>query len=143
MTTPVATAVEDRILTLRLTRPEKKNALTPAMYAALADALTGADRDPGVRVLLIGGTGDAFCSGNDVGTFVDRPELDANSPVQRFMEALATLEKPLVAAVNGMAVGIGATMLLHCDVVLGARRARLRFPFADLGVVPEAASSLL
>ncbi|MBM3586206.1 MAG: enoyl-CoA hydratase [Alphaproteobacteria bacterium] len=143
MTTPVEIAVDDRILRIRLTRPEKKNALTPAMYAALAEAFAGADRDPGVRVVLIGGTGDAFCSGNDVGTFVDRPALDAGSPVQRFMEALATLEKPLVAAVNGMAVGIGATMLLHCDLVLGARRARVRFPFADLGVVPEAASSLL
>jgi enoyl-CoA hydratase/carnithine racemase len=131
------------VLVLRLERPEKKNALTVAMYAALADALGAAAADAGVRAVLVTGSGDAFTSGNDLHDFVANPPSGPDSPVFRFLTALASFPKPIVAAVNGLAIGIGTTMLLHCDLVVADEAARFQLPFINLGLVPEAASSLL
>lgn len=143
MTAHVTTCVREGVLEIRLARPEKKNALTPSMYAALADALRRADGERGVRVAWLTGSADSFTSGNDVTNFVERGETGGISPAQDFLLELATVETPLVAAVNGLAVGVGATLLLHCDLVHAARSATFRFPFADLGVFPEAASCTL
>jgi len=136
---------ESGVLTVTMARPDKKNALTNAMYGALADALQDAENDPAVRVLLVRGEGDMFTAGNDVGEFAamatgsfrDEPQ------VGRFLQALARSSHPLVAAVQGRAVGIGTTMLLHCDLVVLAENALLSTPFVNLALVPEAASSLL
>jgi enoyl-CoA hydratase/carnithine racemase len=135
--------VKDRIALVRLCRPEKKNALTAAMYLDLARALNRADQDPEVRVIVLTGTEGVFTSGNDLNEFVDNPVVGPNGAFFQFFGALTGVTKPLVAAVDGLAVGIGATMLLHCDLVFATRRARFQFPFVNLGVVPEAASSLL
>ena len=135
--------VRQGVMELRLNRPEKKNALNPQMYEALAHALREADSDPAVRVVWLTGSGDSFTSGNDVTSFVDGTRGPGQSPAHGFLTALATLACPLVASVNGMAIGVGATLLLHCDMVLAARSAVFRFPFVDLGVFPEAASTLL
>ena len=131
----------DRILEIELCRPEKRNAITTAMYSAMTAALEGAARDPDVRVLLSGG--QTFTAGNDLNDFLANPPSDENAPVLQFLNAITTFEKPLVAAVAGQATGIGTTMLLHCDVVLAAPDARLHVPFAALGLVPEGGSSLL
>ena len=132
--------------TLTIDRPEKKNALTNAMYGQLADALEAARSDDGVRCVVITGAGDTFTAGNDLGDFAavasgDLKQLDRH--VHRVLDVLATFEKPVVAAVPGLAVGIGTTMLLHCDLVFLADTALLSTPFVDLALVPEAASSLL
>lgn len=134
------------VLSLTIDRPEKKNALTNAMYGELADALEGAGTDAEVRCVLITGAGDTFTAGNDLGDFAavaagDLAQLDRH--VHRVLHVLAVFEKPIVAAVPGLAVGIGTTMLLHCDLVLLAETALLSTPFVDLALVPEAASSLL
>ncbi len=131
------------VLLLRLDRPEKKNALTQEMYAALAEGLRAAEEDSGTRVVLFSGAGDAFTGGNDLRDFLERPPTDETSPVMAFLNALAGSTRPLVAAVHGMAVGIGTTLLLHCDLVYAARSARFHLPFVQLGLVPEAGSSLL
>jgi enoyl-CoA hydratase/carnithine racemase len=131
------------VVQLCLNRPEKKNALTGAMYDALADALRRADDDRGVRALLVHASGDSFTAGNDLRDFLEHPPHDAESPVARFMAALAGARKPVVAAVHGAAVGIGTTMLLHCDLVYAAEGTRFHLPFVDLGLVPEFASSVL
>ena len=133
------------VLTLTMARPDKKNALTNAMYGALADALQGAETDPTVRVLLIRGEGDMFTAGNDVGEFAAMAtgSFRAEPQVGRFLQALAQASRPLVAAVQGRAVGVGTTMLLHCDLVVLADNALLSTPFVNLALVPEAASSLL
>lgn len=131
------------VLELRLNRPAKKNALTPDMYMDLAKALARADADSGVRAVWITGSGDSFSSGNDVTAFTGAQDSGGVSPALVFMRALAAVETPIVAAVNGIAVGIGATMLLHCDIVHAAENAFFRFPFVDLGVFPEAASTIL
>lgn len=128
---------------LRFNRPEKKNAILGAMYTALADGVLAAEADRGVRVLVIGGEGDAFTAGNDLGDFLNAPSGEEPRPVRRFMEALSAAEKPVVAAVNGLAIGIGTTLLLHCDLVLASTRARFQLPFVNLGLVPEFASSML
>jgi len=143
MTAYVTTQLRQGVLEIRLNRPEKKNALNPEMYAALAQALRDADSDGAVRVVWITGSGDSFTSGNDVTSFVDGSRGPGRLPAHDFLHALATVATPLVASVNGMAVGVGATLLLHCDMVLAARSAFFRFPFVDLGVFPEAASTLL
>lgn len=130
-----------RVMRVRMDRPEKKNALTGAMYAAMADALEQAERDDAVRVVLFTGGPKVFTAGNDLNDFLD-PERDA-SGVGRFLGTLPGFGKPVIAAVNGHAVGIGTTMLLHCDLVYVGKDAKLRMPFVDLGVVPEFASSLL
>lgn len=132
------------VLTLTLNRPEKRNALTAAMYAALADAITGAAADPDVRCILLQGNGDAFTAGNDLSEFAainagHRERAGGNALVT----ALAHAATPLVAAVQGRAVGVGTTMLLHCDLVVLAENALLSTPFVSLALVPEAASSVL
>ncbi len=125
-------------------RPEKKNALSTAMYRAAREALEGAQRDPALRVVLFTGAGEVFTAGNDMADFarVASGAADADEGT-RFIAALARAEKPIVAAVPGLAVGIGTTLLLHCDLVYLAQGARLTAPFVDLALVPEAASSLL
>lgn len=124
-------------------RPAKKNAFTAALYADLADALADASANPAVGAVLLRGAGGVFSAGNDIGDFLRSPPTGADAPVKRFLDALALCDKPLVAAVSGMAVGVGTTMLLHCDMVYAAPDAKFRTPFVDLGLVPEAASSLL
>ena len=133
------------ILSVTMARPDKKNALTNTMYGALADAIEAAETDPGVRVLLIRGEGDMFTAGNDVGEFaaIATGSFQGERHVVRFLHALARSSRPLVAAVQGRAVGIGTTMLLHCDLVVLAENALLSTPFVNLALVPEAASSLL
>jgi len=145
MTEHVVIEKSKGILTLTLARSEKKNALTNAMYGKLADALEAAETDPGARVILIRGQGDMFTSGNDVGEFADIAAGGARGEqhVGRFLRALVQSSRPLIAAVQGRAVGIGTTMLLHCDLVVLAENALLSTPFVSLALVPEAASSLL
>ena len=128
---------------LRFNRPEKRNAITYAMYEALLRGLREARTDSAVRVVLLSGEGAAFCAGNDLNDFLSGPAFSSEHPVMGFLHTLATFEKPLLAAVQGQAVGIGVTMLLHCDLVVAARGAQLSMPFVNLGLVPEAASSLL
>lgn len=146
MTDHILTQQQDGVLHIVLRRPEKKNALTNAMYAAIADALEAAQTDPAVRVVLFRAEGDCFSAGNDIMDFasVATSAADfASMPVARVLKALAFAEKPLVAAVQGAAVGIGTTLLLHCDLVYAAEDAQLSTPFINLALVPEAASSLL
>jgi enoyl-CoA hydratase/carnithine racemase len=143
MTEHIIVLNDGGILTLILNRPDKKNALTDAMYAALADQLEAAQLDSSVRTILIRGEGDLFCAGNDLGEFAATASSGGPPNVMRFLRALAALEKPLVAAVQGRAVGIGTTMLLHCDHVVLAEGASLSAPFVSLALAPEAASSLL
>ena len=134
------------VLRLTMARPERRNAITVAMYAALADAIEGAATDPSIRVIVIEGQGDDFTAGNDLADFINTlPALDSGDdvPVWRLLRALARNQVPLIAAVHGNAVGIGTTMLLHCDFVLAEEGSRFVMPFVDLGLVPEAASSLL
>ena len=131
------------ILSIALNRPDKKNAITAAMYGALADALSKAAADDGVRVALLHGEGGVFAAGNDLADFMSSPARTDNAPVFRFLRELAHFEKPLVAAVEGVAVGIGTTMLLHCDLVYAAPQTHFALPFVNLAVVPEAASSYL
>lgn len=134
---------EGGLLTLRLNRADKKNALTRAMYSQMAEALDAANVDRSVRVVLITGGPECFTSGNDVADFLQAPPTGMDSPVFQFMRALFDFEKPVVAAVAGPAVGIGTTLLLHCDLVYVSRDARLRTPFVNLGLCPEFGSSLL
>ncbi len=131
------------VLEITLNRPEKKNALTRAMYQAVETAFRGADADPAIRVVLLTGTGDTFTSGNDIKDFQDRAATSVAAHTSPFLTALSSLTKPVVAAVNGAAIGVGTTMLAHCDLVIAARSARFVMPFTSLGLVPEAASSLL
>jgi enoyl-CoA hydratase/carnithine racemase len=145
MTEHIKIEKSDGILSLTMARPDKKNALTNAMYGALADAMEAAETDPASRVLLIRGEGDMFTAGNDVGEFAAMATgaFQGERHVSRFVRALAKCNKPLVAAVQGRAVGIGTTMLLHCDLVVLAENALLSTPFVNLALVPEASSSLL
>ena len=143
MSEHVKTEVADRIQSVCINRPDKKNALTLAMYTALSDAVRGADQDPNIRVTLIAGSGDAFCSGNDIKDFLNNPITDESSPVIQFVNTMIGAKKPVVAAVNGIAVGIGVTMLLHCDLVYVAEGARLQMPFVNIGLCPEAGSTFL
>jgi enoyl-CoA hydratase/carnithine racemase len=144
MTEHVQITAEDGILRIVLTRPEKKNALTRAMYAAMGDGLDRATEDTGIRVVLITGSGDSYTSGNDLADFQSsEASQHTTSAASPFTDRIARFGKPIVAAVNGLAVGIGTTMLLHCDLVYAADTARFRLPFVDLGLVPELASSML
>jgi enoyl-CoA hydratase/carnithine racemase len=132
------------VRTIRMNRLEKKNALTLPMYQAMADAIGGAANDDAIRCLLIAGGPAAFCAGNDIGDFMTMAQGGAlGQPILNFLHALARCEKPIVAAVNGNAVGVGTTMLMHCDHVIAGREARFSTPFVALGLVPEAASSLI
>jgi enoyl-CoA hydratase/carnithine racemase len=145
MTDHVRREIANGVLTLTLNRPEKKNALTRSMYQALADGIDQAGADPAVRCVLIQAEGDTFTAGNDLSDFAaaNRDEAPAESPRRNpLLVALARATTPLVAAVNGRAVGIGTTMLLHCDLVYVAEDALLTTPFVNLALVPEAASSL-
>lgn len=139
----IKTATLNHVATIEIARPEKKNAITVDMYDAMAKALRAADADPAVRAVLITGQPGIFTSGNDLEDFMQRPKQGMDSPVFQFMQALAGSEKPVVAAVTGAAIGIGTTMLLHCDLVYVSDEARLAMPFTSLGLVPEFASSLL
>ena len=143
MSQHVVTELDDRILRIELARPEKKNALTPEMYEALSQALVQAETEPRVRAVLIHGKPDCFCAGNDLADFLQRPTQTKEPPAIEFLRRIAAARKPLVAAVGGPAVGIGTTMLLHCDFVYAAPETRFQLPFVPLGIVPEAASSLL
>ncbi|MGY4572944.1 enoyl-CoA hydratase-related protein [Bradyrhizobium sp. USDA 3256] len=145
MTEHVKVEIAAGVMTLTLQRPEKKNALTGAMYNAMSQALRQAETDPAVRVILFQGDGDSFTAGNDLADFASqaRGESAVDSPAHRFIETISKVGKPLVAAVQGNAVGVGTTMLLHCDLVYLAENARLITPFVNLALVPEAASSWL
>jgi enoyl-CoA hydratase/carnithine racemase len=134
---------ENRIAFVELARLDKKNALTGEMYGQLADAISAADKDAQVRVVLLRGAPDCFCAGNDVGDFLKRPPLVEGSPSARFFVAMQELRKPMVAAVGGPAVGIGTTMLLHCDLVYAAANARFQLPFVPLGITPEFGSTYI
>lgn len=140
---PVILRREAGIVSIGINRPGRKNALTAQMYAALADALRDAAADAGCRVVVLHGEGGDFTAGNDLAEFAAAPPDNDNAPVFRFLRQLAHFEKPLVAAVEGVAVGIGTTLLLHCDLVYAAPQTRFSLPFVNLAVVPEAASSLL
>jgi enoyl-CoA hydratase/carnithine racemase len=143
----IRTATIDGVATIEIARPEKKNALTVAMYQAMCDALVAAREDPAVRAVLITGQPGVFTSGNDIQDFMLRGQAPGSdildSPVFCFMRALLDCDKPVVAAVTGAAIGIGTTMLLHCDFVYVSDEARLAMPFVGLGLVPEFASSLI
>lgn len=143
MSDPVLVARVGAVCEVRLNRPEKRNAITFGMYEQLTRALAEAQADDAVRALLLSGAGASFSAGNDLQDFLSGPALSADHPAMRFLRALATFGKPLVAAVQGQTVGIGVTLLLHCDLVIAARSTQLSMPFVALGLVPEAGSSLL
>jgi enoyl-CoA hydratase/carnithine racemase len=139
----IETSRDGATLIIRFARPAKKNALTIAMYERLNAALAEAAADKTVRAVVFGSTSEIFTAGNDLGDFMQNPPTGDDSPVFRFIMALAKFEKPLIAAVDGKGVGLGLTMLLHCDFVYCTERTSLVAPFVNLGLVPEAASSLL
>ena len=143
----IKAAQDGAVMRVGFNRPEKKNAITSEMYGALADALGAAESDSGVRAVLFEAEGDMFTSGNDIADFMSGGatlgDPHNTPPVMRFLIALASAEKPLLAAVQGGAVGVGVTMLLHCDLVFASDKATFHTPFVDLALVPEAASSLL
>jgi enoyl-CoA hydratase/carnithine racemase len=139
----IKTAIIDGVATIEIARPEKKNAITGAMYTALANAFDAAREDNAVRAVLLTGQPGIFTSGNDIEDFVQRPASLEQAPSFAFMKALMGCDKPVVAAVTGAAIGIGTTMLLHCDFVYVSDEARLAMPFVSLGVVPEFGSSLI
>jgi enoyl-CoA hydratase/carnithine racemase len=143
MSAHIVEQIEDRIARVELARVEKKNALTGEMYGQMAAALARADADPRVRAILLHGTAECFCAGNDLSDFLSRGPSSGPSPAFSFMRELSGARKPVVAAVGGPAVGIGTTMLLHCDLVFAAPNAKFQLPFVPLGIVPEFASTLL
>lgn len=134
---------EDSITTLTFNRPDKKNSITAAMYAALADALDAARADDAVRCVVFQGNEAVFSAGNDIADFLNNPPATSDSPVFRFLRGIAQFPKPVLAAVCGPAVGIGTTMLFHCDLVYAGDNAAFSMPFVNLGLCPEAASSLM
>lgn len=138
--TDVLISRDNNIIRIQLNRPQKKNALTPDMYNAIREEIENADTDTTVHVIYITGSEDSFSAGNDLNTFLVDPTSDAAA---RFITAISKAQTPIVAAVNGLAVGVGVTMLLHCDLVYAVDSAVFNFAFIDLGVVPEAASSYL
>ncbi|CAB1084269.1 enoyl-CoA hydratase [Alkalispirochaeta odontotermitis] len=141
--TEILTDVQDRILRIKINRPEKKNALTRAMYACLAETLSRADDDSGIRVVFLQGTTDCFTAGNDLKDFQAFRQDGNNKDVSNFLLNISRAQKPIVAAVGGVAVGVGTTMLLHCDLVYAGEGAKFILPFVALGLCPEAASSYL
>ncbi|MCK5863079.1 MAG: enoyl-CoA hydratase [Candidatus Hydrogenedentes bacterium] len=134
---------EDGIMTIEFNRPDKKNALTHTMYNTMIDALEQAEAESTVRALCFRGAGTCFTSGNDLKDFLANPPSDEQSPVMRFLHTLIDLKKPIVAVVQGPAIGIGTTMLLHCDIVLATPNAAFQTPFTKLALCPEAGSSFL
>jgi enoyl-CoA hydratase/carnithine racemase len=139
----ILTHIDAGVMTITFNRLDKKNSITSTMYAAMADAVAQAAADPAVRVVLFQGHESIFSAGNDIGDFLNQPPSTQESPVFRFLRGIATFEKPLLAAVAGPAVGIGTTMLFHCDLVYAGDNAAFSMPFVNLGLCPEAASSLL
>ena len=139
----IVTETAAAVARIQIARPQRKNAITADMYAALAQALQAAEADDSVRAILVHGQADVFTAGNDLEDFLRAPPQDSDAPVFRFMAALSGTAKPIVAAVNGAAVGIGTTMLLHCDLAYCADDSRFSLPFVNLGLCPEFASSLL
>lgn len=136
-------SVADSIMEIRFNRPEKKNAITGAMYDTITAALSDASNNDDISVVMFSGAGETFTAGNDLKDFLTMPPLLEASPPGKFIAAISRFGKPIVAAVNGLAVGIGTTMLLHCDLVYAAPEARFSVPFIDLGLVAEGGSSLL
>lgn len=143
MAEQILVSVADRIMEIRLNRPDKRNALTGAMYDAISDALDRAIADDQVRAVLVLGSEGHFTAGNDLAEFQDAAALDLDGPIVRFLRAVAVFPKVLIAGVQGSAVGVGTTMLLHCDLVVAGRGTHFAMPFLDLGLVPEAGSTLL
>jgi enoyl-CoA hydratase/carnithine racemase len=143
MSEPVLVSYAGSVCEVRLNRPEKRNAITFLMYEQLTRALSAAQAEQSVRAVLLSGEGASFSAGNDLQDFLSGPALSAAHPAMQFLRTLATFGKPLLAAVQGQTVGIGVTMLLHCDLIVAARGTQLSLPFVALGLVPEAASSLL
>lgn len=140
----IEVAREGAVMRIAINRPEKKNALTADMYDALSAAVEEGEADSGVRALLLHGKGDAFTAGNDLQDFLQKPwKGQAKPPAVRFIHAVAHANKPIVAAVHGLVVGVGTTILLHCDLVYAAEDTRFMMPFVNLGIVPEAASTVL
>ncbi len=139
----IETSRDGATLLIKFARPAKKNALTLAMYSRMNAVLTEAATDKTVRAVVFGSTSETFTAGNDLGDFMQNPPSGEDSPVFRFIKLLGTYEKPLIAAVDGKGIGLGLTMLLHCDFVYASERTSLVAPFVNLGLVPEAASSLL
>ena len=144
MTQDIEVAREGAVLSAAFARPQKKNAITGAMYDALIEAFETAERDPEIGALVLSGKGGVFTAGNDLGDFLAVASRESGDfPASRFVRKLAEFEKPLVAAVDGLAIGVGTTLLLHCDLVYATPAARFQMPFVNLGLVPEAGSSLL
>src|SRR3984893_16571090 len=143
MSDQVVVSRSDGVCEIQLNRPEKRNAITLAMYGALVDALNEVRADDSVRVVLISGAGASFTGGNDLNDFLSQADLGDDNNAVRFLRLLPTFRKVLIAAVHGQTVGIGVTMLLHCDLVVAARNTQMSMPFVKLGLVPEAGSSLL
>lgn len=143
MTDPIQIGCSEGVLKLRLHRPDKYNALTNAMYTTLADTLFAANRDNDVRVVVITGGDRCFTSGNDLKDFLESPPTHLDAPAFRFMKAVIELEKPLIAEVCGAAIGIGTTLLPHCDMVFITRDSKLSMPFVKLGLCQEFAASLM
>ena len=139
----ILTHAENGVMTITFNRLERKNSITAAMYGAMADALAQAGSDPAIRVVVLQGHETVFSAGNDIGDFLNQPPAGADSPVFRFLRGIAGFPKPLIAAVCGPAVGVGTTMLFHCDLVYAGDNAAFSMPFVNLGLCPEAASSLL
>ena len=139
----ILTDVTDGVMTITFNRPDKKNSITAAMYAAMADALAQAKEQDAVRVVVFQGNETIFSAGNDIADFLEKPPSGQDAPVYRFLHGIAAFPKPIVAAVCGPAVGIGTTMLMHCDLVYAGDNAAFSLPFVNLGLCPEAASSLL
>jgi enoyl-CoA hydratase/carnithine racemase len=142
MSDHILAETQSRVLTIRINRPEKKNALTQAMYSAMTAALRKGEAENSVRAILLAGSDDCFTAGNDLADFASAPAAGPTVAIE-FLHTLAAARKPVVAAVSGLAIGIGATLLLHCDLVYAAQTARFQFPFVNLGLCPEAASSLI
>lgn len=142
MTENVLAAVQNRIATIRINRPDKKNALTREMYVAMTDAIRRAGEDASVRVILLSGSDDCFTAGNDIADFANAKPGELPVALE-YLRVLAEAKKPVIAAVSGAAVGIGTTMLLHCDLVYATDKARFQLPFVNLGLCPEAGSSLI
>lgn len=141
--TDILSHIDDGVMTLTFNRVDKKNALTAAMYTALAEAVEEAEHNVNVRVLVFQGHETVFCAGNDIADFLSHPPSSEDAPVFRLLRNIAAFPKPMLAAVAGPAVGIGTTLLFHCDLVYAGDNAAFAMPFVNLGVCPEAASSLL
>ena len=141
--TDILSHTESGVMTITLNRVDKKNSITAAMYSTMADALAQATQDDSVRAVVVQGHATVFSAGNDIGDFLNHPSSGDDSPVMRFLYGISSFPKPLIAAVCGPAVGVGTTMLFHCDLVYAGDNAAFSMPFVNLGLCPEAASSLL